>query len=179
MRYSNAMLPRNSQRQEFWGEQSPIHTLYAPWIYRVFPRGKYLHLLRDGRDAIASMIERDYSLAYSTQRWMVSVKRTYALRSVLANDQFLEIRYEDLVSGPEETLRQVANFVGIEFRSEMLDYWKLPTTIEHKFMEHHRNLNKPVFTSSIGKWRERLTPEQQQYVMKKAAALLKQLHYTD
>jgi hypothetical protein len=164
---------------KIWGEQSPLHTLYAPWVYKIFPRAKYLHLLRDGRDVIASMVERKYTLEYSTERWKACVERTYQLREKLAPDQFLEIRYEDLVSKPEETLQQVSSFVGIEFRQQMLDYWKLPTTVEHKYMDHHRNLSKPVFTSSIGQWKQRLTEDQQKYIMTSAADLLRKLNYLD
>jgi hypothetical protein len=162
-----------------WGEHSPIHTLYAPWIYNIFPKARYIHVLRDGRDVIASMVERKYTLEYSTERWKATVERTHALGEKLLPDQFLEIRYEDLVSKPEDTLRQVSSFVGIDYSQQMLDYWKLPTTVEHKFMEHHRNLSKPVFTSSIGQWKQRLTEDQQKYIIANAADLLRKLHYLD
>jgi len=59
----------------------------------------------------------------------------------------------------------------------MLDYWKLPSTIEHKYFSHQKNLGKPVFTSSIGKWRKHLTPAQQDYILSQISEELRKLDY--
>jgi protein-tyrosine sulfotransferase len=164
-----------------WGDQSPIHTFYLPWIYPTFPEAKYLHLLRDGRDVISSMVARRSAgyLEHGTYRWKTSINRVAAFRKVARPDQFLEVRYESLVSQPEETLRQISSFSGIDYTPRMLDYWKLPSTLEHRHHEHHRNIGKPVTTDSIGKWRERLTPEQQAYILSKITGELRQLGYLE
>jgi hypothetical protein len=83
------------------------------------------------------------------------------------------------VREPEPTLQKVCDFIGIEYTQRMLDYWKLPTTIEHKYKSFHENLGKPVFDSSIGKWRERLTAPQQEYVMQQLTTELRELGYLD
>lgn len=164
-----------------WGDQSPIHTFYLPWIYRVFPEGRYLHLLRDGRDVISSMVVRrgaDY-LQHGTHRWLTSIDRVTQFRKQAKPEQFLEVRYEDLVSQPEATLQQISQFAGIEYTAAMLDYWKLPSTVEHKHLEFHRNIGKPVSTDSIGKWKERLTAEQQAYILAAITPQLQQLGYLE
>jgi hypothetical protein len=101
-----------------------------------------------------------------------------ALRKNIGPNQLLEIRYEELVAHPAEVLELISGHMGIEYTAKMLDYWKLPSTLEYKYQVHHRNLNKPVFTSSVGKWKERLTQEQQIYVMSKISNLLETLGYT-
>jgi len=161
-----------------WGDQSPINTLYLPWLAQVFPRARYLHLLRDGRDAIASMLATGRTtLKEATQRWTVSVSRALALQARLPANQFLEVRYENLVSAPEEILRQICSFSGINFQTQMLDFWKLSTTVEHKHYAFHKNLQKPLFTSSIGKWVERLSETEQSYVLSHASSVLQQVGY--
>lgn len=160
-----------------WGDQSPINALFLPWIVRAFPHGRYLHLLRDGRDVVASILSRDRALPYATRRWMISVNKILAAQKELPPDQFLEVRYESLVSEPEATLRAVCGFAGIEYDARMLDYWKSPTTIEHRYFDHHRNLSRPVFTDSVGRWKERLSEEQQEYVLKRITPLLQELDY--
>ena len=168
-----------------WGDQSPIYTFFLPRIFSVFPHAKYLHLVRDGRDAIASLVERGrllkggMSLEEATYRWVTSVERVWSLQRRLSDNQFLEVRYENLVSEPAETLKKVCKFIGVEYKASMLDFWKSPTTIEHKYNEYHRNLSKPVFTDSIGKWTERLSPDEQQYVLAKTSGLLQRLGYLD
>lgn len=161
-----------------WGDQSPLNTLYLPWIYRTFPQGKYIHLLRDGRDVAASMLATGQAtLEQATDRWIISVEQSLQLQQQLSASQFLEVRYEDLVTRPPESLQEICRFLGISYRERMLEYWRLPTTLEHKHFDHHSHLDQPVFSSSVGKWRQRLSPEQQAYVRSKTSALLERLQY--
>ncbi len=163
-----------------WGDQSPLHTFFQPWILPAFPHARYLHLLRDGRDVIASFqnnLGENFSLEEATTRWKKSIQISRRLRQHLPDTQFLEICYEDLVQQPELTLGKVASYLGIDYRSEMLIYWQLSSTVEHKHLSHHQNLNKPIFSSSIGKWKERLTQEQQDYVLNRINPTLKSLGY--
>lgn len=162
-----------------WGDQSPLHTFYLPYINRIFPRARYIHMLRDGRDVTASLVSRfgDDHLFESVLRWKTSLKRVKQLQKIVAPGQFIEVRYETLVREPEFTLNQISKFIGIDFSTAMLDYWKLPSTIEHKYDSYHRNLEKPVFDSSIGKWKEVLNSSQQQYVTRKLSRELQELRY--
>lgn len=163
-----------------WGDQSPLHTFYLPWIQPVFPKARYLHMLRDGRDVISSMVERrgPAYLEDATRRWIKSIDCVAKLRKNIDAKQFLEVRYEDLVTEPTQTLQKVCNYIGISYAQKMLDFWKLPSTLEHKHHSFHRNLSNPVFTSSRGKWRERLTEKQQKYVVGETSALLESLGYS-
>lgn len=164
-----------------WGDQSPLHTFYLSYIDKVFPDAKYIHLLRDGRDVISSMVKRhgDDYLCEAVHRWKTSIRKTDAFYKVVGPDQYIEVRYEDLVLNSEVALKRISQFINIEYTPRMLDYWKLPTTIEHKYNSYHKNLGKPVFSSSVGKWRERLTEEQQDYVMENISAELKRKGYLD
>jgi hypothetical protein len=164
---------------KIWGDQSPLHTYYLRLISRVFPEAKYVHLLRDGRDVISSLVERygDDYLNEAIYRWKTSLKRSDEMRKRLNDQQYLEVRYEYLVEKPESVLKEVSQFLNIDYSSDMLDYWKLPSTIEHRYNPFHKNLGKPVFTSSIGKWRERLTPSQQEVVLHKISGDLENLGY--
>jgi hypothetical protein len=168
-------------RAKVWGDQSPLHTFYLPYIHRIFPQARYIHMLRDGRDVTASLVSRygDGHLFESVLRWKTSLKRVKQLQGIISPDQFIEIRYEALVRQPELTLSQVCKFIGIDYSPSMLDYWKLPSTIEHKHYSYHKNLEKPVFDSSIGKWKEVLNLSQQQYVHKEIRRELQQLGYLE
>lgn len=160
-----------------WGDKSPINTLHLPFIYAAFPQARYLHVVRDGRDAIASMVERGRAVEAATRRWEISIRQARALEPRLNEDQYLEVRYEDLVSRPEDTLKRICSFAGIRFSPSMLDFWRLPTTVEHKHYDHHRNLGRPVFTDSIGRWVNRLSDSEQEYVYSRISGLLEHLGY--
>ncbi|MCJ7519124.1 MAG: sulfotransferase [Anaerolineaceae bacterium] len=175
MTYASEKFPN----AKLWGDQSPIHTFALPYIHKVFPNARYMHLLRDGRDVVSSMVKRhgDDYLYEAVYRWKTSIKRINAFIKKIPPEQYLEVRYEDLVQHPEDTLIRVSRFLGIEYTSKMLDYWKLPSTIEHKYKTFHVNLGKPVFPTSIGKWKERLNEEQQSYILKQITPELKSLGY--
>lgn len=145
-----------------WGDQSPLHTFYLPDINRIFPKTRYIHMLRDGRDVTSSLVVRfgDDHLFESVLRWKTSLNRIKHFKKIILPAQFLEIRYEALMTDPKKVLQQVCQFTTIDFSPVMLDYWKLPSTIEHKYEVFHKNLEKPVFNSSIGKWKEKLNPNQ-------------------
>lgn len=160
-----------------WGDQSPINTFHLKWLIQTYPDAMFLHLLRDGRDVIASLIERGLSLENATSRWITGVESSLKLQSKIPDSQFLEIRYENLVENQELTLSEICVFLNIEYQSEMLDYWKLSTTIEHKYQDYHRNIGKPVFTMSVGSWEKRMSNHEQRYVMDKTNHLLNQLGY--
>jgi hypothetical protein len=161
-----------------WGDQSPINTLYWSWVLKTFPNARYLHLLRDGRDAIASMVGTGRTtVKLATSRWISSVDNAVALQNRLPLAQFLEVRYEHLARSPAESLARVCGFVGIDYGDEMLDFWKLPTTIEHKHLRVHQNLGKPIFADSIGAWTKRLTATEQMYVLARTAPWLERLGF--
>jgi len=175
MAYAAQMFPD----AKIWGDQSPINTFSLPYLNRLFPEAKYIHLLRDGRDVVSSMVKQmgDRYIYEAIIRWKTSIKRTRQFQKVIDANQYLEVRYEDLVQEPEQNLEEISLFLGIEYTPRMLDYWKLPSTIEHKVYSHHKNLGKPVFSSSIGKWKDLLTLEQQDLVMKKLSDNLDRLGY--
>jgi protein-tyrosine sulfotransferase len=162
-----------------WGDQSPLHTLFTPWILKAFPQAKFVHMVRDGRDAIASLIERGVTIEEATYRWRISVARSHRLQKRVGPQQYIEVRYEDLVNQPEEILQQIAQFMNITYTPRMLDYWKLPTTIEHKYHDFHRNLGKPVTNKSVGRWKERLSAKQQQYILPRITEQLEKYGYAD
>lgn len=162
-----------------WGDQSPLNTFFLPRIHATFPQARFLHMLRDGRDAIASLYQRGRTVEEATTRWIASIEKTNRLKAKLENDQYLEIRYEDLVRQPEVSVEKACRFADLQYQNEMLEYWKAPTTVEAEHFDFHKNLAKPIFTSSIGKWRERLSTEQKAYVLERVSPWLQELRYEE
>lgn len=160
-----------------WGDQSPFNSRRLGWVRQIYPRGRYLHILRDGRDVVASYKQKGDGVEWAWDRWSVAVRSARELQSQLPAECFLEIRYEHLVTDPETTLRQVCTFADIPYKPVMLEYWKLPTTQEHQYRSFHQNLARPVFPTSIGRWKERLTPEEQTRTQEVLGGLLREMGY--
>lgn len=96
---------------------------YADELMALFPDFLFLNVVRDPRAQVASMnraIIHDFDSTLNAMTW---VKAHDAGRALAQKhpERVLTIRYEDFLSNQERTLRQVCEFIGIDFLPQMLD----------------------------------------------------------
>jgi hypothetical protein len=51
-----------------WVEKTPPHLFYVGWISRYIPSAQFVHMLRDGRDVVASMVDAAHKFP-ETEVW--------------------------------------------------------------------------------------------------------------
>jgi hypothetical protein len=106
-----------------WGDKS-LHTEhYVHEVVREFPDARIIHMCRDPRDRFASVRKRfggdARRVGAATARWLVSMRR--AQRNLLLYPRNYKIvRFEDLATDPEETMKHICAFIGEEYTPEML-----------------------------------------------------------
>jgi len=172
---------QHGQSFKIWGDKSPLSTDYMKLIYPVFPKAKYLGLVRDGRDVIASIYKKnpDADVAYATRKWNHAIAMQDYLRKRMGPEQFLQLRYEDLVREPEDTLEKACAFLGVPFQDEILktqdDYLDKLGAVGDT--EAFRNVANPINPNSIGKWKEGLTTSQLKDLMPHIEGNLAKLAY--
>src|SRR4051812_12799633 len=85
-----------------WGDKTPGYAERIKRINQVLPESRFIHLIRDGRDAALSRAHRagkDDPFDVMARRW---VRRITTAREQGAEiDHYMEMRYEDLVADPE------------------------------------------------------------------------------
>lgn len=107
------------QGVERWAEKTPGHLLYIPRIKETIPDALFIHIIRDGRDVAASMSRmRCGDFSWNTQhrllvcalywQWIVQKGSEYGRR---LGPDYLEVRYEELVQHPRETLATLGDFI--------------------------------------------------------------------
>ena len=80
---------------------------------------KVVYILRDGRTCVRSKVQRTgQSLKEACMRWNYSVEVYKFLKQHHRNH--VMIRYEDLLKEPEDTLRSICSFLGVDFQPAML-----------------------------------------------------------
>lgn len=105
-------------------EKTTMSEMYASTILRMYPKAKFIQVVRDPRDnwcVIKNGWKSHYNNQYdSVERLFRSViDRNYlSMRIGLDNKKTFEkryeiIRYEDLVQNPEYILYRICNFIGI------------------------------------------------------------------
>jgi hypothetical protein len=109
-----------SQNVDRWAEQTPSHVYHVPEIRNAFPDALFVHMIRDGRDVALSLGKPGWIKPLPGQShnlrvaaalfWAWTVRKGRAYRQTLRSD-YLEIRYEDLVQSPHDTLRHLGRFI--------------------------------------------------------------------
>lgn len=84
-------------------------------------RVKLILLSRDFRDVVASKAKRGRPVRKAASEWAMRMKQMESVSVGMNSDQVTRVRYEDLVENPENVLRSISRFLGVEFDAKMLD----------------------------------------------------------
>jgi Sulfotransferase family len=101
------------------------HQLYLLYISRLF-NIKVIHLIRDGRAVANSYIRRYNNFTGGIYLWTIINILSLWLRKKLGKENWLQIKYEDLATKPDEILKRICRFLGVSFESGMLRYRSHP-----------------------------------------------------
>ena len=129
----NATLYEAFHRQEqtdelLWGIKAPVLISSLDRIHNVCPQAKIVHVIRDGRDVFLS-----YKRVHETSEfkfgpkgviqnalyWVDGLRRVEDFLKVNPTHQVYELRYDDLIQDPTSNLKQLCDFLEIEYRPSM------------------------------------------------------------
>jgi hypothetical protein len=158
---------RSFVRQSYgrWGQGKPVFgfTVHAraDRLPELFPRAKFVHIVRDPRDVARSCIGMGWvgTVHHGADYWVeAETYWTNICRDVPA-ERRVDVHYEDLVRYPKEVLASLCDFIGVEFHPAMLDYGA------------HTTYDAPD-ASLAQQWRTKLTPREIELVEAKCAELM-------
>jgi hypothetical protein len=107
-----------------WGDKTPRYVEHIPFLAGLFPRARFVHLVRDGRNVALSYADVPFgpkTVGKAADLWARRVSKGLRDGRPLA-ERYLEIRYEDLVEDIEERTKALTAFLGLPFDADMLDY---------------------------------------------------------
>ena len=124
-----------------WGWKFPETYLIAPYVARTFPRARYLHLVRDGRDIAfkshltdnprhrvgKAVLSACHALELpdhlrAAASWAYQVDRFDAFRDHLPASSVLDMRFEDLCTSPAESAERLSAFLGAPMTDACREY---------------------------------------------------------
>ncbi len=122
------------QRCRMLSEKTPGNTFVFAELMEVFPEARFIHVVRDPRATVASMLRvgrRAREKGLRAQPFTRSVRHAagHIQRSLragfragnLAPDRLLEVRYEPLVRDPAREVGRICAFLEIPCAPQMLD----------------------------------------------------------
>ena len=112
-----------AQNKNFLVEDNTHSLLFAESISKVIPNGKMIHMVRDPRDVLASLMSQRWApndLGQCISWYLEVMNNWFEQRSKIPNDFFQEIRFEDLVMDTSKTLESFGAFAGLNVQDSML-----------------------------------------------------------
>jgi hypothetical protein len=105
-------------------------TLVFP-LLRLFPLAKFIHVLRDVNDVVASLTDPDNRAVYKShfihmtaaeayEHWRKSVLACVTAEQAFGSATVLRVRRMDLVAEPDATIRRCLDFLGEPFSANCL-----------------------------------------------------------
>jgi len=93
-------------------------------LSRIWPRAKYIYLLRDGRDVAVSAMRMGWAgnTYIAADVWLKAEKERDDARLHVGDERWLEVRYEDLIVSTRPQLERICDFLGVEYSERMFDY---------------------------------------------------------
>ncbi|MEA5497928.1 tetratricopeptide repeat-containing sulfotransferase family protein [Limnoraphis robusta] len=182
-----------AEQKKRWIEKTPPHIFQIGKFLKIRPHSQFILMLRDGRDVVCSLKHRPDSnyqkLMERIERWIYD---NLAAVPYWDHPQVHVVKYEDLVTHPQQTLKKVFDFLGEEYNDKILEFYKTerrwyslevvkPEAIDsvtaHK---QHRNwqINQPLFDGR-GRWREEMTEGEKIIFKKKAQQYLVKFGYVE
>ncbi len=142
-----------------WGDKSAyLSNLYD--IKKIFPNAVFIHIVRDGRDVANSFKNMDFgpkTIADTADFWDRYVKLGMSMGRMLPSEQYMELRYEDLVTQTEVELKRICEFIGVEFEPTMLEYYKdAKKYIPQNLLKTHYNADKPPNPDRVYSWKKKM-----------------------
>lgn len=143
-----------------WLDKTPYYIHHIPALLNTYPDAQFVHIIRDGRDAVLSMLERAvdirvFNIAAGAKLWKHYVEAGRSAGKQLAPHQYMELRYEDILGEPVASAMRLCEFLGEEFSNKVIDFQKSrdPKTKTPLLKQGLQESNRE-------KWRTSMSPRQ-------------------
>lgn len=163
-----------------WVEKTPYHVRRIALITRLVPDAQFVHIVRNGADAIASVY--DAAVRYSAAKfgdpadldsmiaeWRRNARHT--LRYAGEPGHYI-VRYTRLADAPETTLQALCRWLRLPYESTMLErYASALDRVRSSDEPWKDGVAEPIRNRDGSKFESVFTPEQQRAVLAGAAGV--------
>jgi hypothetical protein len=139
-----------------WGDKTPYYVLHMKTLKEMFPDAKFIHIIRDGRDAALSMLRRKndlkiFNIYHAAKIWKRFVQEGATTGKELGSDVYFEFRFEDLLLDPEFVVHDICRFIKEPYTDSIINY--NPAKDPHGKTPL---LKGPIDKSNCNKWKSQM-----------------------
>ncbi|CAH8542111.1 unnamed protein product [Schistosoma bovis] len=169
--------------------KDPLSFIYLEYLAEIFPEAKFIHMVRDGRAVINSLVKRHVTIKGAPElidekffAWENRVNQILKSCAVIGPKRCTTIKYESLVLRPREVLGELFEFLELP--------WD-PIVLHHQTAMSQSSLSKlepstsqvvhPIHLASLTSWASSnsVLPESFISSIHRESDILKTLGYAD
>ena len=153
------IMRKNNDTFDILCNKDPGNSYHIPLLHEIFPTARFILMVRDGRGMAMSNIKRE-KLEVNTDNfykyliiWDKNNRKSHGDCMQLGEKYCILVKYEDLVSNPEQKIRELLKFLDIPFSSDFLRHNELGkyTGVNETFNQVRQKINTDQLSSWIGK----------------------------
>lgn len=199
LNFVNPTLAKN--RAFYFAEKTPDNILVFFTLHELFPKAKFIHVIRNPLDVVASYLRvgarsnKDpqqfphfYSARHAAAHWVKTVNSLWGRKDkfneIPFQQRYLELRYEDIVENTKETVSSLCMWLGVEFEPALISIGSAsssagdPSSFGDVFYTEDEYF-RPIDSSRVSSYKKTLTHFQISEVMEVAGKLMLSKGYRD
>lgn len=135
-------------------------------LLAIWPNARFIHILRDARDVARSCIGMNWAgnVWTGVERWLEAEQLWVQLQQQLTSQQYIQVRYESLITEPVANLTTLCEFMGKSYDGAMLSY---PETTTYSLPK----------ASLLAQWRNKLSEREIQLIEARVGDMLEERGY--
>lgn len=142
-------------------DKSPLHTVHAGFLHMLFPNAPRIFALRHPLDVCLSCFMQDFTLTPFMTNFLTVTGAARVYREVMdlwltVRDRldlaYHELRYEALVADPEAVLRETVEYLGLDWRDQLLAHERHARDRGLINTPSYEQVTQPIYRSAVGRW---------------------------
>jgi len=138
-------------------DKLPHNALYCGHILKALPRARVIQLVRDPMDTcfavFKTLFHQSYSYSYDLDDladYYIAHRRLMDHWHRVLPGAILDVAYEDIVADPEREARRILAWCDLEWEPAVLEFYR---SARDSTTASAAQIRRPVYDSSVGKWR--------------------------
>lgn len=114
----------NKENKTIFLDDNTWNTLFCKELNEILPKAKFINMYRNKKDVISSMKEQRWTPSKDKQLrlYFDSLKlKIEESTSEISSDKVYQQKFEKLVKNPKDNLKELCEFIGMEYQDKMLD----------------------------------------------------------
>ena len=152
----------DSRKKSICIDKMPLNIIHVGEIYRFFPNAKFILAIRNPKDSVLSCFMQNFTINHAMANFLNLEDSAFLYDKVMKlwsnyiecfPIKFHTIRYEDLISNFDVSIKNLLTFLKIDWSENMRDYYK---TAEKRGLINtpsYNQVNQPLYSRSIERWK--------------------------